>query len=147
MTVTFQGTSKSADAPDIDEGTYPAEFVGVNPEQHDEWKGESKKYPGKFDSGARFRWFFTVYDEGDALRFDLLTNTNLNLKSKTVPQAIVVLKAIMTPAQFRSFEGGEQIDGAAIVGNACQVTIEENDKGWPNIVAVLPPAKAAGKAK
>lgn len=138
MGFTFQATSKSADAPNVDAGIYDARFDGV----------ETKFVEGgQFGDGERFAWSFTLlddegavlYDDGDPIEIDGLTSMSTNTKSKTTPKAVRYLKALMTPEEFAGFENGNGVSADALIGRTVQVEVAIRDSGWPTIANVLPP--------
>jgi hypothetical protein len=140
MGLTLAGTSRAADAPNIEGGIYDARFEGV-----------STKFitGGQFGDGERFEWAFTLlddagdplYDDGDTIEVTGLTSLSTNVASKTQPRAVRYLKAIMTPAEFASFSAGEGVDAEALVGRVVQVEVGIKDNGWPTIASVLPARK------
>lgn len=133
MGITFQASTKSADAPDIAEGVYTADFDGVRLDNIEN---------SQFGNGDIFAWDFTVYDEGDPVKVQGTTSRSLNLKSKTTPTAVRWLKAMLTKAEWQKFEAGEGLDAEALDGRRVQVEIAIKDSGWPKIVNVMPAPKA-----
>lgn len=141
MGVTFNATSKAADAPDVEAGVYDARFDGV-----------TTKFVegGQYGDGERFVWAFTLldddgsvlYDQGDPVEVDSLTSMSTNVASKTTPKAVRYLKALLTDAEFAQFSAGEGFAADAIVGRKCQVEVAIRDSGWPTVVSVLPARKA-----
>jgi len=138
--ITFAATTKGADAPEIEDGIYPATFEGVVQESHPDWAGKNKF--GGEDDGERLRWDFTCYDEGDPVPVNILSNLNFNVKSKTVPLAVRLLKALLTKGEWDAFLTGASPDSDSLKERRCQVQIEHNENGWPKIIAVLPAGKA-----
>lgn len=146
MSLTFTATSKSADAPNVEPGICDARFDGV-----------AVKFitGGMYGDGDRFEWAFTLldddgeilYDGGDPVELTGLTSTSTNVASKTQPRAVRYLKALMTPAEFASFEAGEGIDEKSLLGRTVQVEVAIKDNGWPTIANVLPARKARKQAK
>lgn len=141
MGITFTATTKGADAPEIEDGIYPADFDGAVQESHPDWAGKNKF--GGDDDGERIRWDFTLFDQGDPVPVNILSNLNFNVKSKTVPLAVRILKGLLTKAEYVAFEAGSSPDADSLQGRRCQVQIEHNENGWPKIIAVLPVGKAA----
>ena len=148
MGITFAASSKSANAPDIEPGIYPARFDKVEPKVVE----QSQFSPDCFE------WTFTlyegdepIYDEGDPLEVTGLTSQSTNVKSKTTPRAVRYLQAIMTPEEFASFAAGGGIDADALLGRMVQVQVIVKDSGWPAIENVIaaprtPKKHAAPKA-
>lgn len=144
--IVFAGTSKAADAPDIESGFYDGKFDGI-----------STKYVegGQFGDGDRYVWAFTLldddgavlYDEGEAVEVEGLTSLSLNVASKTVPKAVKYLKALMTTEEFATFEAGNGVDAKALVGRVVQVEVTIKDNGWPTITNVLPPRKRRASSR
>lgn len=132
MGVTFTASTKSAGAPEIEAGVYPADFDGVK---------EDFIENSQYGNGDIFAWSFTVYDQGDPVPVQGTTSRSLNTKSKTTPTAVRWLKAILTKSEYAQFEAGEGIDAGALLGRRVQVQIEIKDSGWPKVVNVLPAAK------
>lgn len=135
MPLTLVASSKSADAPDIEEGRYPADFTGVAAKTLEN---------SAFGNPDVFIWGFTAYDAGEPVSVEHMTSQSVNVKSKTTPKAVKVLKALLTKAEFQSWTEGE-INAAdlQLVGRHCEVEIEINDNGWPKVVAVYAAPKAA----
>ena len=139
MGTTFTATSKAAEAPNVEEGMYDATFTGV----------ESKRVKGGLytkdteNGDLKLEWGFALlddegnelYDEGDPVVLSKLTGVGFNIASKTVPQEVRVLKALLTPAEFANFEAGNGLDEASL-----EVFVKEN--GWPGIGNVIAARKA-----
>ena len=132
MGITFNASSKSADAPDIEEGTYPADFESIAEDHIDK---------SQFGSGDIWVWRFTAYDQGDPVKVEATSSRNLNIKSKTTPTAVRYLKGLCTKQEFQAFLNGDGFDAEKLVGRRCQVEIEIKDSGWPKVVNVMPAAK------
>jgi len=133
--LTFQATSKSAEAPDIEPGVYDARFDGV------EAKVLEKS---QFDSNV-FVWGFTLfedgkplYDGGEPVEVDKITSQSTNTRAKTTPGAVKVLKAIMTAEEFAAFEREEPISAEDLIGRMVQVQVIIKDNGWPTVEEVMP---------
>lgn len=147
MGVTFKAASVSAGAPDVEAGIWAARFDGISAKVLEK---------SQFDPNV-FEWAFTlldetgavVYDEGEPIEVTALTSRSMNTKSKTTPRAVRYLKAILTPAEFATFEDeeGAGLDADALAGRVVQVIIEINDNGWPKITDVMPAPRAKSKAK
>lgn len=146
MGKTFTATTKSAEAPDVEGGLYDAKFNGVTVRRFE---------GGQYGDGDRYVWSFVLldddgdvmYDEGDPVEVDGLTSTSTNVLSKTTPKAVRFLKALMTPAEFAAFEGGEGIDEDSLIGRVVQVDVAIRDNGWPTISNVLPKRKRRAGSK
>jgi hypothetical protein len=144
--IVFAGTSKAADAPDIEAGFYDARFDGID-----------KKFikGGQFGDGDRFEWAMTLLDdEGEVLYFEGepveltgLTSLSMNVVSSTVPKAVKYLKALMTPQEFAAFEAGEGIEPKALLGRVVQAEVAIKDNGWPTIVNILPKRQRRSTAR
>lgn len=139
MGIIFAAATSGSDAPEFEDGIYPATFNGVSAESHPDWAGTGKY--GKDDDGERLRWDYTLFDEGDPFPVNELTNLNFNTVSKTVPKPIQRLKALMTKGEYEAFLDGETPNSDELKGRRCQVQIEHNANGWPKIIAVLPAPK------
>lgn len=147
MGVQFAGSSKSANAPDIEENIYAARFDGV----------AAKVIEKSLYDPNSFVWTFTPFDENGAMLYseddpepitvEGLTSQSLNVKSKTTPKAVKWLKNLMTPAEFAQFEEGETpIDAEALSGRMCRISVVKNDAGWPKVEDVLKAAKKPAAA-
>jgi hypothetical protein len=143
MGLTFTASDKSANAPAIEEGIYSAKFIGVTAKTIEKSQYDPNVYVWLFglldDEGN------AIYSEGDPepLTIDKVTSQSTNVKSKTTPGAIKVLKALMTVAEFALFETGE---GATkdedLIGRRVKVSVVTKENGWPSIEDVLPDRKA-----
>ncbi len=143
MGTTFTATSKAAEAPNVEEGMYDALFLGT----------ESKRVKGGLytkdteNGDLKLEWNFQlldeegnpVYDEGDTVELSKLTGTGFNIASKTVPQEVRVLKALLTKAEYAKFEAGEGVDEEAMKGRKVQVEVFVKENGWPGIGNVIAP--------
>lgn len=146
--IVFAGTSKAADAPDVESGIYDGRFDGVSTKMIT---------GGQYGDGEKFVWAFTLlddegatlYDEGEPVEVDGLTSLSMNTVSKTQPKAVRYLKALMTPQEFAAFEAGDGTPATDLVGRIVQVDVAIRDSGWPTIVNVLPPRRrrAGSRAK
>jgi hypothetical protein len=143
MSITLKASSKPSDAPDIEDNTYVADWTGVQLVAHPDWAGTNQW--GKEDNGDRFHWSFDVFDDGDVVRLDALTNTNLNTGSKTVPTAVQYLKALLTKEEFAKFDEGGGIDADSIVPRRCSVQVGHSKSGYPQVVDVMPVPKGSGR--
>lgn len=151
MGTTFTATSKAAEAPNVEEGMYDARFDGT----------ESKRVKGGLytkdteNGDLKLEWKFTLlddegnelYDDGDPIELSKLTGIGFNIASKTVPQEVRVLKALLTPAEFAKFEAGEGVDEEAMVGRTVQVEVFVKENGWPGIGNVIAARKSRKSSK
>jgi hypothetical protein len=148
---TFVPASTPANAPNIEAGLYDARWDGVEQISHPDWAGKGKF--GK-DDGERFHWSFTlldsdgdvIYEDGDPVELEAVTNINMNVLSKTVPRGVGYLKALMTPEEFAAFVAGGPVVASNLVGRKVQLQVIIKDNGWPAIENVLP-GRVARKAK
>ena len=136
MTIQFKASSKSADAPEIDDGRYPAIFRGV---------AEKTLEKSQYGNGDVWIWAFEVNDGGDLLDLEAMTSRSLNTTSKTTPKAVRYLKGLLTKAEWAAFLEGQGFDAKSLMDRKCEVDVEHNDNGWPQIANVLP--APAGKRK
>lgn len=120
MGITFTATAQ--EAPDVEEGTYEADFDGVE-------EGPE----GQF--GPSIRWNFTAYVEGEPEKVNGLTSTSTSTKSKGYEW--------LTAVMGRQPEVGEAIDFDSLKGSRCKVLVEDNAKGWPGVTKVFPKGKKA----
>lgn len=131
---TFEASTKSANAPKgVKKGEYDAKFKGVE-------SGEIEN--SQFGDGKVFFWKFAlldddgkaIYSEGEPIEVSKTTSRSTNVKSKTTPGAVKVLKALLSDEEFEDFKDGkskvkdeELIDRVVVV----EVFIKDND--WPGI--------------
>lgn len=120
MGISFTATAQ--EAPDVEEGTYEADFDGVE-------EGPA----GQF--GPSIKWLFTAYVEGEPTKVNGLTSTSASVKGKAYEWLTAILG--------RQPAVGEQIDFDSLKGNRCKVLIEKNAKDWPGVAKVY----AAKKGK
>jgi hypothetical protein len=151
MGTTFTASSKAAEAPNVEEGMYDARFDGVSSK-----RVKGGLYTKDTENGdLKLEWAFTLlddegaelYDDGDAIQLSKLTGTGFNIASKTVPQEVRVLKALLTPAEFAQFEAGEGVDEDALKGRKAQVEVFVKENGWPGIGNVIAARKARKASK
>lgn len=139
MSLSFAGTTKSANAPEVPEGIYDAQFVAVEAKELESSKFDPEVYV----------WSFELFDEdgdvirheGEVLIVDRLTSRSLNVNSKTTPGAVKVLKALMSKSEFDSFSAGGRIDAKALEGRRVKAVVATRESGWPTIADVLPVKK------
>lgn len=134
----IKASSKSADAPQFEDGTYDADFEGLKLVEHPDWAGDGLY---GYDDGARVHFGFTAYIEGDPLKCEYLTKPNFNVTSKTTPGAVKVIRALMTNSEFNAFKSSEDNDtyeAPDLDGRPCKVELEHSKSGWPKVVSVFP---------
>lgn len=91
------------------------------------------------EQGAR------VYDKGEVVNLSKLTGVGFNIASKTVPQEVRMLKALLTKAEYAKFEAGEGTPDDAIeapeglLGRKVQGEVFTKENGWPTIGNVVAP--------
>lgn len=145
MGLTMQSSSTAKVPPKLPdgEGIYTLRFDGV---REDEIKG------GKYGDDV-FIWELTVfhegkvaYDEGEPIEVEKVTGRSVNTKSKTVPGAVKVLKALMTPAEFAAFENDEPIDADELIGRFVQGDLSYKDNGWIAVGDIIRAPKGTNKA-
>lgn len=153
MGVTFTSSGGGAGAPSIEDGIHDFRFDGVSAVVVEQWKKAEGNW-GKPDDGRRFSWDFTLLDEqgdvvydddADPIEINKKTSTSTNTKSKTVPAAVKILRALMTPAEYAAFDQGDTPDSDTLVGRTVQGLVSHNDNGWPQIDEFMPARKKAGK--
>jgi len=143
----LEATTGASDAPHIEVGVYDAVLTALSQEAHPDWAGVDQF--GKADTGDRLRWAFQplegtgkpVYDEGDRVTVDLLTNLKLNPKAQTKSKGIRILEAILPAADYAAFSAGLKLRDEDVIARPCQVQIGMNDGGWPYVVTVMPPRR------
>ena len=113
MGISFTATAQ--EAPDVEEGTYEADFDGVA-------EGPDGQY------GPSIKWQFTAYVEGEPTPVNGLTSTSTSVKSKGYEWLTAILG--------RQPGVGETIDLDALKGARCKVLIEKNAKEWPGVAKV-----------
>lgn len=160
---TYQATSKAADAPDIESRVYDGSLVGV----------ESKRIKGgrytkdTVNGDLKLEWTFALLDDdgtplredrdghenfGKAIKVSKLTGTGFNIASKTTPSEVLMLKALLTDAEFAAFENGEgtpddeaDVEKGGLLGRVAQVEVFVKENGWPGIGNVIKARKRRGK--
>jgi hypothetical protein len=105
--------------PDIQDGIYPAKFIGCK-------EGPAGNY------GPTARWLFEVQNEDEFIELDMLTGVNPSPKSKA-GQVIAVLAN-------RQLEVDESINDDDLIGRKVRVLVTHNEKGYPTIERVMPAA-------
>lgn len=166
----YTASATAGDAPNLDPGMYDAVLLRV----------ESKRVNGgeytkdKVNGDPKLEWVFGLldddgdrilfvdaegevkYEDGDPVEVEVgkLTGVGFNIKSKTTPGEVKVLKALLTPAEYAAFENGEgtpddEVDAPeGLRGRKAQVEVFIKESGWPgigNVIAAKVARKAAGK--
>lgn len=151
---TYQATAKAASAPSIEEAMYNGILIRV----------ESKRVKGgqytkdNVNGDPKLEWVFNLLDDegnviindaedsdGSPVEVSKLTGTGFNIASKTVPQEIRVLKALLTTAEFKAFEAGEGTPDDAedaplgLLGRKAQLEVFIKENGWPGVGNVVAP--------
>lgn len=152
---TFNATSKSADAPELEPGMYDAVFVGTAAKTVK--GGKFQKNP---EGDPKLEWNFNIIDaDGNELSYETesgedrplivskLTGVGFNIAASTVPQELRVLKALLTPAEYAAFEAGNGTDEKELLGRKVQVEVIIKENGWPGVGNVLPEKKATKVGK
>lgn len=146
----FQATSKAAEAPDIEEAMYDGALIAVN----------SKLVKGgqytrdTVNGDPKLEWVFNlldeegkvIYDKGEPVEVSKLTGTGFNIASKTVPQEVRVLKAMLTKAEYAAFENGEgtpdsdaDVADGGLLGRKAQLEVFIKENGWPGVGNIVAP--------
>lgn len=153
---TRQATESAAEAPIVEEGMFDMVLVSVADKKVK--GGLYTKDPVNGD--PKLEWAFAALDdegqympyitkegpvENKVLEVSKLTGVGFNIKAKTVPQEIRVLKAILTKAEFAAFEGGEGTPDDAVaapeglLGRKVQGEVFVKENGWPGIGNIVAP--------
>ena len=145
----YEATSKAAEAPNVEEGMFDAILIGVTAK-----RVKGGQYTRDTERGdPKLEWGFNlldedgnvVYDDGDPVEVSKLTGTGFNIASKTVPQEVRMLKALLTKAELAAFEAGEGTPDDAVqapeglLGRKVQVEVFVKENGWPGIGNVVAP--------
>ncbi|MBA3583045.1 MAG: hypothetical protein H0W36_00695 [Gemmatimonadetes bacterium] len=151
MGTTFTATSKAAEAPNVEEGMYDARFDGTSSK-----RVKGGLYTKDTENGdLKLEWTFTLLDDegaelfdgGDPIELSKLTGIGFNIASKTIPQEVRILKALLTGPEYAKFEAGEGVDEEAMAGRKCQVEVFVKENGWPGIGNVIAARKSRSSAK
>lgn len=150
---TYQASSKAADAPNIEAQVYDAAFL----------RTEAKRVKGgqytkdTVNGDLKLEWSFqlldddgdVLYDEGEPVEVSKLTGTGFNIASKTTPAEVLILKALLTKAEFNAFEAGEgtpddekDMSEGGLRGRIVQVEVFIKENGWPGVGSVIAARKA-----
>lgn len=146
MGLSFAGTTKSSEAPNVEDGRYPAKFTGITPKAVAGTFSVIDKDAKGIEIPNSLEWGFDLYDpedpkkrlidEGETVEVTGLTSMNMNVRSnKAVPPRW--FKGLMTAEEYARFEAGEKVDAEEIEGRMCQVDVEVKDSGWPKVVNVV----------
>ena len=160
---TRQASTSAAEAPVVEEAMYDGILIAV----------EEKRVNGgmytknKVDGDPKLEWSFIALDEegeripaidkdGNPLTTEdgepkdvivsKLTGVGFNIASKTVPQEIRMLKALLTKDEFTAFENGEGTPDDAVrakdgglLGRKGQLEVFVKENGWPGVGNVVAP--------
>ncbi len=140
----FQATQKAADAPNIEPAVYDLRFDGV--EKKLVKGGQYQKNP---NGDPKIAWKFTlleddgsvIYDDGDPVEVEALTGVGFNTASKTVPQEVRILKALMTADEFEAWVAGEGVDADELLGRTVQGEVFIKDSGYPGVTNIIAPRR------
>lgn len=158
----FQASTSAGDAPVVEEAMYDLVFTGI--ERKTLKSGEYLK--DKVNGDPKLEWYFLVldaegnplpfvnaegevlYEDGDPreVKLSKLTGVGFNIKSKTVPGEVRILKALLTTAEFKAFEGGaatpdSDVDKSegGLIGRTVQGEVFTKENGWPAIGNIVAP--------
>lgn len=161
-------TNSQGEAPEVDDGLYVAEFLGVEQRHVPSFVTDKDKF-GHADDGNRIDFQFALLDEDgnrvlkdpeDPDSGDLVLRQAKSIKvlsSGERSNSYAMLKGILTPAELALFietgKGDEAADAAwaaaaeKVDGRKVNVQVSHSSTGWPQIEAALGPVKAkAAKA-
>lgn len=113
-------TPSKAEAPEIEEGLYEADFEGIQP-------GPDGQY------GPSIQWNFTAYIDGEPEKVNGLSSPSTSVNGKAYGWLTAILG--------RQPEVDEKVDLDALKGSRCRVLVEDNKKGWPTVTDVKPASK------
>ena len=131
-------------APKVEDGLTLLRFDDLQLKDHPDWAGTDKF--AHADDGKRFHFMFTKLDEdraveydnnNDPIEIDILTRTATGEKSNFFG----VMSHILTPAELVIFQSGEDTDWSYLTGRVVHGNITHNEKGWPQIEAIVGIAK------
>ena len=136
----FTATSKAADAPNVEPDMYDMRFDGASPKTVK--GGQYQKNP---EGDPKLEWAFTlldddgavIYDKGEPVEVTTLTGVGFNVLSKTVPQEVRILKALMSEDEFEAFKGGEGANADDLLGRIVQGEVFVKDNGWPGVTNII----------
>ena len=159
---TYQASQGSANAPtNVEEAMYKLVLVRV----------ESKRMAtGQFvkdrvNGDPKLEWVFNLVDgEGNLIygeteegpitdedgnprliEVSKLTGTGFNITSSTTPAEVKMLKALLTTAEYKAFEGGAGTPDdaeeapAGLLGRMAQGEVGIKENGWPFLGNVVQP--------
>lgn len=151
------------DAPEVEDGLYVAEFVGITTRVVEAFKTEKDKF-GHPDDGTRIDFNFALLDEDgnrvlkdeeDPDSGDLILRQAKSVKEMTTGErsnCYAVIKGILTPAELALWVQtgpGKDAENAAweaaaakIESRRVNVQVSHSSTGWPQIEATLGPVKA-----
>lgn len=158
-----QATTSAGNAPEVEEAMYNGVLVRVE---------EKRVTGGKFtkdtvNGDPKLEWTFHIKDDegaymvypatnsegvpypeekvGSPIEVAKLTGVGFNVKAKTVPQEIRMLKALLTKAEYAAFENGEGTPDDAeqapegLLGRGAQLEVFTKESGWPGVGNVVAP--------
>lgn len=145
----YTATSKAAEAPEVEDAMYDGILIRV--ESKTLKAGQYLK--DAVNGDPKLEWYFNllddegsiIYDKGEPVEVNKLTGVGFNIKSKTVPQEVRMLKALLTKAEFTAFEAGEGTPDdaeeapAGLLGRKAQLEVFTKDSGWPAVGNVVAP--------
>lgn len=161
-------TNSQGEAPEVEDGLYVAEFVGVEQRHVPSFVTDKDKF-GHPDDGNRIDFNFALLDaegnrvlkdEEDPDSGDLILRQAKSIKmlsSGEKSNSYAMLKGILTAAELALFietgKGDEAADAAwaeaasKVDGRKVNVQVTHSSTGWPQVEAALGPVKAkAAKA-
>lgn len=152
---TFTASAKSAEAPDVEPGVYDLRFEGTAEKTIS--GGQYQKNPA---GDPKLEWSWTIFEDGkpifeereehpsfgEEVGVECLTGIGFNTRSKTVPQEVRILKALLTAEEFAAFEDGEGTEEAELIGRMVQGEVYIKDGGWLGVTNIIPARKVRRKA-
>jgi hypothetical protein len=160
---TRQASTTAGEAPVIEEAMYDGLLISV-----EEKRVKGGQYTKDLVNGdLKLEWSFLSLDEegnfipaidkdGNALTTEdgtpknvivsKLTGVGFNIASKTVPQEVRMLKALLTKDEYVAFENGEGTPDDAVrakdgglLGRKVQTEVFVKENGWPGVGNVVAP--------
>lgn len=156
MGTSFLASTKTAEAPDIEGGVYDGKLVRI--EDKVLKGGQFQKNP---DGDPKLAWVFQLLDDaGEAIyasygeeekivEVDKLTGTGFNTAASNTPAEVLIMKALLTGAEYAEWEAGSAEFGRdELIGRKGQVEVVFNKNGYPVIDKVIAArkARASGRA-
>lgn len=144
---TRQASTIAGEAPNIDEGMYDSLLVGV-----EEKRVKGGQYTKDLVNGdLKLEWSFLILDEAGSpvsptVVVTKLTGTGFNIRSKTIPQEVRILRAILTKDEYAAFENGAGTPDDAVtasegglLGRKVQTEVFIKENGWPGVGNIVAP--------